>query len=80
MLSVTFPEDYQTGDTAGKEAKFVLSQLSKRSSNLDDELAKTLTVETLAELKKYRNRWLLLKLTGLDEGATTGKLWKRWVS
>ena len=57
---VTFPEDYQATDLAGKEAKFVTTiheVKAKEVPALDDELAKDIDeeVETLAELKeKYR--------------------------
>ena len=57
---VTFPEDYQAADLAGKEAKFVTTiheGKEKEVPALDDELAKDIDeeVETLAELKeKYR--------------------------
>ena len=57
---VTFPEDYQAADLAGKEAKFVTTiheVKEKEVPTLDDELAKDIDeeVETLAELKeKYR--------------------------
>lgn len=57
---VTFPEDYQAEDLAGKEAKFVTTiheVKAKEVPALDDELAKDIDeeVETLAELKeKYR--------------------------
>jgi len=57
---VTFPEDYQAADLAGKEAKFVTTiheVKEKEVPALDDELAKDIDeeVETLAELKeKYR--------------------------
>ena len=57
---VTFPEDYQADDLAGKEAKFVTTiheVKEKEVPALDDELAKDIDeeVETLAELKeKYR--------------------------
>ena len=57
---VTFPEDYQAEDLAGKEAKFVTTiheVKAKEVPALDDELAKDSDeeVETLAELKeKYR--------------------------
>ena len=57
---VTFPEDYQAADLAGKEAKFVTTiheVKEKEIPALDDELAKDIDeeVETLAELKeKYR--------------------------
>ncbi|VLQ77782.1 FKBP-type peptidyl-prolyl cis-trans isomerase (trigger factor) [Streptococcus pneumoniae] len=57
---VTFPEDYQSEDLAGKEAKFVTTiheVKAKEVPALDDELAKDIDeeVETLADLKeKYR--------------------------
>lgn len=57
---VTFPEDYQAADLAGKEAKFVTTiheVKAKEVPTLDDELAKDIDeeVETLDELKeKYR--------------------------
>lgn len=57
---VTFPEDYQAANLAGKEAKFVTTiheVKEKEVPALDDELAKDIDeeVETLAELKeKYR--------------------------
>ena len=57
---VTFPEDYQAADLAGKEAKFVTTiheVKEKEDPALDDALAKDIDeeVETLAELKeKYR--------------------------
>jgi len=57
---VTFPEDYQAEELAGKEAKFVTTiheVKAKEVPALDDELAKDIDeeVETLAELKeKYR--------------------------
>ncbi|HHA7167812.1 FKBP-type peptidyl-prolyl cis-trans isomerase (trigger factor) [Streptococcus pneumoniae] len=57
---VTFPEDYQVEDLAGKEAKFVTTiheVKAKEVPALDDELAKDIDeeVETLADLKeKYR--------------------------
>ena len=57
---VTFPEDYQAADLAGKEAKFVTTiheVKEKEVPALDDGLAKDIDeeVETLDELKeKYR--------------------------
>ena len=57
---VTFPEDYQAADLAGKEAKFVTTiheVKEKEVPALDDELAKDIDeeVETVDELKeKYR--------------------------
>ena len=59
-VKVTFPEDYQAADLAGKEAKFVTTiheVKAKEVPALDDELAKDIDeeVETLDELKeKYR--------------------------
>lgn len=59
-VTVTFPEDYQAEDLAGKEAVFkvtVHEVKGKELPELDDEFAKDVddSVETLAELKeKYR--------------------------
>ena len=59
-VNVTFPENYQAEDLAGKDAKFVTTiheVKAKEVPALDDELAKDIDeeVETLAELKeKYR--------------------------
>ncbi|HHV3393768.1 TPA: trigger factor [Streptococcus agalactiae] len=59
-VNVTFPEDYQAEDLAGKDAKFVTTiheVKTKEVPALDDELAKDIDdeVETLDELKaKYR--------------------------
>lgn len=55
-VNVTFPEDYQAADLAGKEAVFkvtVHEVKAKELPELDDELAKDLDseVETLDELK-----------------------------
>ncbi len=59
-VNVTFPEDYQAEDPAGKDAVFkvtVHEVKAKELPELDDEFAKDVddSVETLAELKeKYR--------------------------
>ncbi|WP_270306680.1 trigger factor [Streptococcus infantarius] len=59
-VNVTFPEQYQAEDLAGKDAKFVTTVhevKAKEVPALDDELAKDIDeeVETLDELKaKYR--------------------------
>jgi trigger factor len=59
-VKVTFPEDYQAADLAGKEAVFVTKiheVKAKEVPALDDELAKDIDdeVETLADLKaKYK--------------------------
>lgn len=59
-VNVTFPEDYQAEDLAGKEAVFkvtVHEVKAKELPELDDEFAKDVddSVESLAELKeKYR--------------------------
>ena len=60
---VTFPEDYQAADLAGKEAKFVTTiheVKEKEGPALDDELAKDIDeeVETLAELKEKYHKEL----------------------
>ena len=56
-VTVTFPEDYQAEDLAGKEANFkvvVHEVKAKELPELDDEFAKDVdeNVETLAELKE----------------------------
>ncbi|EHJ52226.1 trigger factor [Streptococcus macacae] len=59
-VNVTFPEDYQAADLAGKDAKFVTTiheVKTKEVPELDDELAKDIDeeIDTLDELKaKYR--------------------------
>jgi trigger factor len=61
-VTVTFPEDYQAEDLAGKEAVFkvtVHEVKAKELPELDDEFAKDVDeeVETLAELKeKFRQQ------------------------
>ncbi|UPQ85584.1 trigger factor [Ignavigranum ruoffiae] len=55
-VNVTFPEDYQAEELAGKEATFIVKVHEVKSESLpdlDDELAKDLDdeVETLEELK-----------------------------
>ena len=70
---VTFPEDYQAEDLAGKEAKFVTTiheVKAKEVPALDDELAKDLDdeVETLDELKaKYRKELEAAKEIAFDD-------------
>ena len=70
---VTFPEDYQAADLAGKEAKFVTTiheVKEKEVPALDDELAKDIDeeVETLAELKeKYRKELAEAKETAYND-------------
>ena len=56
-VTVTFPEDYQAEDLAGKEAVFkvtVHEVKAKEVPELDDEFAKDVDdeVSTLAELKE----------------------------
>lgn len=71
-VKVTFPEDYQAEDLAGKEAVFqvkVHEVKAKELPTLDDEFAKDVddSVESLDELKeKYRN-----ELTESKEAAAT---------
>ena len=70
---VTFPEDYQAEDLAGKEAKFVTTiheVKEKQVPELDDELAKDIDeeVETLDELKeKYRKELAEAKETAYND-------------
>ena len=67
-VKVTFPEDYQATDLAGKAAVFVTK--AKEVPALDDELAKDLDdeVETLDELKaKYRKELEAAKEIAYDD-------------
>ena len=72
-VKVTFPEDYQTTDLAGKDAVFVTKVnevKAKEVPALDDELAKDLDdeVETLDELKaKYRKELEAAKEIAFDD-------------
>lgn len=72
-VTVTFPEDYQAEDLAGKEAVFKVAiheVKAKELPELDDEFAKDVddSVETLAELKeKYRNELVESKERAADE-------------
>lgn len=72
-VKVTFPEDYQAEDLAGKDAVFattVHEVKAKEVPELDDELAKDIDdeVETLDELKaKYRKELEASKATAYDE-------------
>ncbi|MDO4666789.1 MAG: trigger factor [Streptococcus sp.] len=77
---VTFPEDYQAEDLAGKEAKFVTTiheVKEKEVPELDDELAKDIDeeVETLAELKeKYRKELVEAKETAYTDAVESEAL------
>ena len=72
-VKVTFPEDYQAADLAGKDAVFVTKVnevKAKEVPALDDELAKDLDdeVETLDELKaKYRKELEAAKEIAFDD-------------
>ena len=72
-VKVTFPEDYQATDLAGKAAVFVTKVnevKAKEVPALDDELAKDLDdeVETLDELKaKYRKELEAAKEIAFDD-------------
>ena len=72
-VKVTFPEDYQATDLAGKAAVFVTKVnevKAKEVPALDDELAKDLgdEVETLDELKaKYRKELEAAKEIAFDD-------------
>lgn len=72
-VNVTFPEDYQAADLAGKAAKFVTTVhevKTKEVPELDDELAKDIDdeVETLDELKaKYRKELESAKVIAFDD-------------
>lgn len=77
---VTFPEDYQATDLAGKEATFVTTiheVKAKEVPALDDELAKDIDdeVETLSELKeKYRKELVAAKEEAYKEAVETKAL------
>ena len=72
-VNVTFPENYQAEDLAGKDAKFVTTVhevKTKEVPALDDELAKDIEeeVETLDELKaKYRKELEAAKEIAYDD-------------
>lgn len=72
-VKVTFPEDYQAADLAGKAAVFVTKVNEVKAQEvpaLDDELAKDLDdeVETLDELKaKYRKELEAAKEIAYDD-------------
>ena len=72
-VKVTFPEDYQATDLAGKDAVFVTKVNEVKAKEvpvLDDELAKDLDdeVETLDELKaKYRKELEAAKEIAFDD-------------
>lgn len=72
-VNVTFPEDYQAADLAGKAALFVTTiheVKTKEIPALDDELAKDIDeeVETLDELKaKYRKELEAAKEVAFDD-------------
>ena len=79
-VNVTFPEDYQATDLAGKDAKFVTTiheVKEKEVPALDDELAKDIDedVETLDELKeKYRKELAESKETAFDDSVESAAL------
>lgn len=79
-VEVTFPEDYQAADLAGKPALFVTTiheVKSKEVPALDDELAKDLDeeVETLDELRaKYRKDLEATKESAFNDAVETAAL------
>ena len=79
-VNVTFPEDYQATDLAGKDAKFVTTiheVKEKEVPALDDELAKDIDedVETLDELKeKYRKELAESKEAAFDDAVESAAL------
>ncbi|MHB9781901.1 trigger factor [Streptococcus sp. 10F2] len=81
-VEVTFPEDYQAADLAGKAAKFettVHEVKGKEVPALDDELAKDIDeeVETLAELKeKYSKEMAAAKEEAYQEAVETAAIEK----
>lgn len=79
-VEVTFPEDYQAADLAGKPALFVTKiheVKAKEVPELDDELAKDIDeeVDTLAELKeKYRKELAAEKESAFDDAVEAAAL------
>ena len=79
-VEVTFPEDYQADDLAGKSALFVTiihEVKAKEVPALDDELAKDIDeeVETLDELKaKYRKELETAKEIAFDDAVESAAL------
>jgi trigger factor len=79
-VSVTFPEDYQAEDLAGKAANFTTTiheVKAKEVPELDDELAKDIDeeVETLAELKaKYKAQLTEEKETQYTDAVETAAI------
>src|SRR5574344_2157739 len=79
-VEVTFPEDYQADDLAGKSALFVTKiheVKAKEVPTLDDELAKDIDeeVETLDELKaKYRKELETAKDIAFDDAVESAAL------
>lgn len=79
-VTVTFPEDYQAEDLAGKEAVFTTTiheVKSKEVPELDDELAKDIDeeVETLEELKaKFRKELEESKSEAYDDAVETAAI------
>ncbi|HFI0021978.1 TPA: trigger factor [Streptococcus suis] len=79
-VEVTFPEDYQADDLAGKSALFVTKiheVKAKEVPTLDDELAKDIDeeVETLDELKaKYRKELETAKEIAFDDAVESAAL------
>ncbi len=79
-VKVTFPEDYQAEDLAGKDAVFVTTihdVKAKEVPALDDELAKDIDdeVATLDELKaKYRKELEAQKETAYDDAVESAAI------
>lgn len=86
---VTFPEDYQAADLAGKKRNSVTNDPrgNKEISALDDELAKT-SMKKLKLLlnwkKKYRKGWQKQKYNDAVKHSSrwscSWKCWNRWTS
>ncbi|PCS00354.1 trigger factor [Lactococcus fujiensis] len=79
-VKVTFPEDYQAADLAGKDAVFATTiheVKTKEVPELDDELAKDIDeeVETLDELKeKFRKELTDQKAEAFDDAVETAAI------
>ena len=77
MVTVTFPDDYQAKDLAGKEAIFEVNVKEihqEKMPEIDDNLAKTMGKEDLAALKADITEDLKKQFQGLARNVTKRKL------
>ena len=76
-VTVSFPEDYQAENLAGKEAVFsctIKAVKEPKASEIDDELAKKFGAEDLAGLKAQITERLEAEYTGAARAVTKRKL------